>query len=116
MRKLLLVVGALILVGCTQDHEKVQQILTADGFTNITVGGYNSMACSEKDTYSNAFTAQKNGMLVKGTVCAAAWKDNTIRISSTSPIVRDSTEVRADSIIAARRLALIDSLKAGTFR
>jgi len=116
MKKTLIVIMLTLLTACTQDHEKVKHILEADGYTNISVGGYNSFACSEKDTYSNSFSAQKNGMRVTGTVCAAAWKDNTIRISSTAPVARDSLEVRADSIIAARRVALIDSLRNGTFK
>lgn len=106
----------LILMGCTQDKNKVKDILAAEGYTNISVGGYSSFACSEKDTYSNGFTAEKNGQIVEGTVCAGAFKNNTIRIGKTHSKAVIPAVRQADSIIAARRQALIDSITNGTFK
>jgi hypothetical protein len=105
----------LLLMACSQDKDKVKDILSAEGYTNISVGGYDSFACSEKDTYSNSFTAEKNGQIVKGTVCAGAFKNNTIRIATTHSKVVSPAVLQADSIIAARRQALIDSITNGTF-
>lgn len=106
----------LFLMACSQDEAKVKDILTAEGYTNVSVGGYSAFACSEKDLYANSFVAEKNGQIIEGTVCAGSFKNNTIRIAKThskevTPAVR-----QADSIIAARRQALIDSITNGTLK
>lgn len=106
----------LVLMGCSQDKETVIDLLRADGYTNIVVGGADPLACSEKDMISNSFTADKNGQVIMGTVCAGAFKNNTIRIAKTHAKFTPPSVHKADSIIAARRQALIDSITNGTFK
>lgn len=103
-------------MGCSQNKEKVADLLRADGYTNIVVGGADPLACSEKDMISNSFFAEKNGQEVMGTVCAGAFKNNTIRIAKTHQKATTPAVHKADSIIAARRQALIDSITNGTFK
>lgn len=126
MKKFVLLFVAIFVSSCTYSDEKVREVLAAEGYENIGVGGYAWLACSEKDTHSNTFVAHKNGRRVEGVVCGGWFKNYTIRINKTTPLtdatmnsIKDEYELMADSIIRARqeaaRQALIDSLRTGTF-
>ncbi len=81
MKKLLLILPLILLVGCTQPADATR-ILENDGFTNIQITGYNWFACSKDDTYHTGFVAVKNGRTVTGTVCAGLlFKNSTIRFN-----------------------------------
>lgn len=71
---------------CSQNEDDVHNILAADGYTNIDVGGHAFFGCGDDDSYTNRFTAEKNGMSVKGVVCAAPRKGSTIRVIRSQPI------------------------------
>lgn len=86
MRRSIALLALLFLSACTQEPEKIKGILTADGYTNVTVGGYAVWSCGEKDTFANTFVGDKNGMRVKGVVCGGVLKNNTIRVESATPI------------------------------
>jgi hypothetical protein len=59
----------LCLVACEADHEKVTQILKAEGCTDIQVGGWTAFGCGKDDNMSNEFHCTKNGVPVHGIVC-----------------------------------------------
>lgn len=121
MRKYIALLAVVLLSACTKDDSDIREILAADGYTKIQTTGYEPFKCDEKDTFSNGFIAEKNGMYVEGVVCSGLVKGNTIRVSSTKmlpkPVVKiDPVEHAADSILAYRaaevRRKLIDSLRA----
>lgn len=68
------------LVGCT-DADNAERILSANGFTQIEVTGYNWFACSDKDFQSTGFKAVgPTGIKVEGSVCSGLlFKNSTIR-------------------------------------
>ena len=81
MKKLLLiVVAAAMLFGCS-DEGGAKRILTASGFRDIQITGYEFFACGKDDTYSTGFTATgPTGIRVSGTVCSGLFfKNSTIR-------------------------------------
>lgn len=69
----------LIITGCT-DKENAERILKNDGFTHISVTGYNFFACSKDDFQHTGFIAKKGENTVEGTVCSGLFfKNSTIR-------------------------------------
>lgn len=78
--KKLIAIAAIALCGCTQ-QDTARRILEDAGYTNVQLQGYAFLACSEDDTYHDAFTATNpNGRHVSGTVCAGMlFKNSTIR-------------------------------------
>jgi major membrane immunogen (membrane-anchored lipoprotein) len=70
---------ALLLTACT-DEDKTRRTLEESGFTDITTGGYDFMACSDSDSFHTHFTATNaQGRRVKGTVCCGWIKSCTVR-------------------------------------
>lgn len=111
MMKYLLILSLVLLSACSGSKKKVNDILVADGYSNVTVTGAKYFSCSDKDTYSNGFAATKNGFQVVGVVCSGMWfKNSTIRIDKSTRL-QHSPEQVADSLLAARRQFLLDSLK-----
>ena len=54
--------------------------LESAGFTDVTITGWNPLACGEDDTYATGFTAiNPQGKVVEGTVCSGVFKGATIR-------------------------------------
>ena len=80
MIKFLIAVLVIIsLSGCT-DKETTERILKNDGFSNITITGYNFFACSKDDIYHTGFIAKKGDKKIEGTVCSGLiFKNSTIR-------------------------------------
>jgi len=70
----------LVIQGCTNKGD-AERALSAQGFTNIKITGYNFFACSEDDFYHTGFTAiNTKGKKVNGTVCSGIlFKNATIR-------------------------------------
>lgn len=68
-----------LLLGCTNDRDKVKRVLERDGYTNVSVGGWTMLGCGREDTFSNTFTAEKNGQKVNGWVCGGLFKGLTVR-------------------------------------
>lgn len=59
------------------------RVLRQQGYKNINLGGYPVFKCGNGDNMfmSNTFTAiAPNGDTVSGAVCAAVFKDRTIRL------------------------------------
>jgi hypothetical protein len=66
--------------GCYNDKDKVRKILERDGYTEVDVGGWTWLGCSDDDTFKNSFTAKKGGEKVDGYACGGWLKGLTIRI------------------------------------
>lgn len=83
--RILLAVLLLLCMSCRPATEwetaQVTRVLTQDGFTNITVLGFDFFAgCDSRDAYRIGFTGTKNGYKIKGAVCAGLFfKGWTIR-------------------------------------
>jgi len=71
---------SLMLASCTSETD-ASRALTAQGFTNVEVTGYDFFACSKDDFYHTGFTAKNTqGTKVTGTVCSGLlFKSATIR-------------------------------------
>ena len=80
MKKIILAVLILgLLSGCT-DPEKATSVLSAQGYKDIEVTGYNLFSCGQDDLYSTGFAATSvTGQRVKGTVCSGILKGATVR-------------------------------------
>ncbi len=81
MKKLLIVIAAVIgLSGCT-DADNATRILDDNGYTNIQITGYNWFGCSEDDFQHTGFTATgPTGKTISGTVCSGIFfKNSTVR-------------------------------------
>lgn len=81
MKKLIIAATiALSLTACTQP-DKATTVLTKAGYTDIVIGGYGMLECSDDDTFKTKFTAKgPTGQQVSGTVCGGMFKGSTIRI------------------------------------
>ena len=75
-----ILVGALLLVGCTNESASSHALRSA-GFTEYTFTGYEWFACSEDDTYHTGFRAKNpQGEEVTGVVCCGLmFKACTVR-------------------------------------
>lgn len=79
MKKILLLISLLFLVGCTNEG-KSRRALENHGFTEIVFTGYSWFECSEEDTFSTGFVAtNQNSETVQGTVCCGVIKGCTVR-------------------------------------
>ena len=77
----LLIVSILFFFGCA-DKESAEKILKKEGYTNITITGYNFFECNSGDKESTGFIAQKNGKVVEGTICEGMLlKNYTIKLN-----------------------------------
>ena len=84
MKKLItavMLVGCICLLsGCT-DAPKATSVLTAQGYKDIQITGYNFAACSKDDFYHTGFSATSpSGQRVNGTACSGLlFKGTTLR-------------------------------------
>ena len=75
----LLFIVLLLLTGCA-DREGTIELLENQGYTNITILGYDPFSCSEGDSFSTGFKATSaSGHVVTGTVCRDAFRGSSIR-------------------------------------
>jgi hypothetical protein len=79
--KYILITLLLILTSCT-DKDDAIRILSQQGYTEITITGYDYGACGKDDKFSTGFTALNlNNKVVRGTVCKGfLLKGSTIRL------------------------------------
>lgn len=59
--------------------ESYTNILTREGYTDITLTGWQFFGCGSGDFYREGFTAVKNGQTVNGLLCSGVNKGATIR-------------------------------------
>ena len=79
MRYVLVALFALSLTACTNESEAIS-VLSANGFTDISITGYEPFACSKGDDYHTGFRAKSAaGHYVTGAVCGGILKGSTIR-------------------------------------
>jgi len=72
-------VAAILLIGCT-DEAGTRRALEGEGFTDISVNGYDAWSCGKDDTYATKFTATNaRGKVVSGVVCCGDFKGCTVR-------------------------------------
>lgn len=101
----------LLLSACSRNTKRVEEILKADGYTDINVGGYAIFSCGIDWVSTNSFKATKNSMQVSGAVCSSFSKGSTIRIVRVRPIPQTPEDRIIDSLIEVRKTLLRDSLK-----
>lgn len=85
MRKSLILVTAMIatvvLSGCTRPGQ-AREVLSAQGYENIEVTGWDMFGCGEDDTFQTGFQADgPNGQRVDGVVCSGIFKGATVRVN-----------------------------------
>lgn len=80
MKRLLIAVALLAAVGCT-DQKTARRVLEDQGYTEVSVGGFDAFGCSDDDTYATKFTATSpNGKRISGVVCSSQFlKGSTVR-------------------------------------
>lgn len=80
MKKIFWLIAVVMMAGCT-DGDKATSVLSAQGYKNIQITGYNPFACSQDDFYHTGFSAiTPSGQQVSGTVCSGVmFKGSTIR-------------------------------------
>jgi hypothetical protein len=57
MKRLLIAVAFVLFIGGCTDSDNAQRILSQNGYTNISMTGYNFFSCSEGDFYNSGFRA-----------------------------------------------------------
>ena len=80
MKIAIALIALLALAGCT-NKEDAERALTAEGFTDVQVVGYDWFGCGDDDWYATKFTAtNRDGKPVRGTVCSGLFmKSATVR-------------------------------------
>lgn len=83
MKKIVMSLMAVVMVmlsGCTSP-EDANRALSAEGYTNIQMTGFDLFSCSQDDFYHTGFSATNSqGRIVTGTVCSGMlFKSATIR-------------------------------------
>jgi hypothetical protein len=83
MKNKFILVASIALVilmnGCTNRTE-ADRVLRTEGFSDINYTGYDLFKCAQDDWYHTGFIAKnRNGIIVKGTVCSGLIKGATIR-------------------------------------
>lgn len=67
------------LSSCT-DEPTATRILSQEGYEEITLTGYQWLACGRDDFFHTGFVAIKNNKAIEGTVCSGLFfKNATIR-------------------------------------
>lgn len=80
MSKMLPAVTLVLFLSACTAPEWTEEALRKQGFTDITVRGYDFFACGEDDAFATAFVARNtNGDYVDGTVCCGLFKSCTVR-------------------------------------
>ena len=69
-------------LGCTVSDERAAHVLKAAGYTEVELGGYAWLDCSEDDSLKTSFTAKgPSGVRVEGAVCCGMLAKNcTLRL------------------------------------
>lgn len=80
MKKILLIIGLLLLTGCCNKDDAYNALHSA-GYTNVKITSYHWFACSDDDFYHTGFIATNiRNERVSGTVCSGLFfKNSTIR-------------------------------------
>lgn len=95
MKKLILAGAALVaLLSTTACFEvpqgKAQALLAAQGYTDISIGGYAMTGCGKEDDASSRFSATgANGARVHGVICSGVGfmaKGATVRVEEVDPV------------------------------
>ncbi|QXN67455.1 hypothetical protein [Stenotrophomonas phage BUCT608] len=61
---------------------QAEEVLEANGYTDIELTGYAMFSCSDDDTFKTGFRAKSPaGQQVKGAVCSGWFKGATIRLN-----------------------------------
>lgn len=78
--KLVLILLSVILFSACTDKENAEKFLKKEGYTDITMTGYDFFVCTKDDSQSTGFIAKRNGKVVEGTVCTGMLlKNHTIK-------------------------------------
>lgn len=83
--KIAAIILCILLVSCTANEDSTIRILENEGYTNISLTGYDWFGCGKEDISSVKFTAEKYNPYTKesntvtGTVCKGVLKGYTIR-------------------------------------
>jgi hypothetical protein len=82
MKRIVMVAAlAAILAGCTHSHEDLKTTVEAMGMKDVVSRGYPLWGCPEDDNIRTSFEATTaQGQRVRGVVCGAPFKGNTVRI------------------------------------
>lgn len=79
MKKMIGICIAISLCACTRP-DATKELLTSQGYKDITTTGYSFFACSEDDSFATGFKATSpTGQNVSGTVCSGLLKGSTVR-------------------------------------
>lgn len=71
--------AVMLLSGCTAPQD-ARDALEAQGFTEVSTGGYAFFGCGNDDAFHTEFTAKNAaGKRVSGVVCSGWFKGATIR-------------------------------------
>lgn len=81
MKKIILVVSFLFLIGCTNETD-AKRVLSDQGYTDIQMTGYRTFLCGDDYTYSTGFSAKApvTQKQVTGAVCSGILKGNSIKL------------------------------------
>ena len=80
MKKLILILLAAGVAGCTQP-DKALRALESAGYTQVVIEGYAVFGCDKNDQFHDRFSAVgANGKPVSGVVCGGFFKGATIRL------------------------------------
>lgn len=72
--------GALLLSGCTTDHDETRNAAQALGLRDVVAGDLDPLKCGQDDKIGRSFTATNvNGDRVHGVVCCGIAKGCTVR-------------------------------------
>jgi hypothetical protein len=60
--------------------EDYQKTLTAEGYTDVQLTGYQYLGCAQDDYYREGFVGVKNNHTVTGVVCGGTFKGSVVRV------------------------------------
>lgn len=76
---LTLAIVVLAIIGCEVNHDKADEILTAEGCTETRLQGWTMFGCGKDDGQSMAFECIRNKTVVHGVICGGFMKGYTVR-------------------------------------
>lgn len=69
-----------LLSSCTE-RMRAMEILQDEGYSKITITGYDIFGCEERNGFHTGFLAEKNGRVVRGVVCESLlYKGATVKL------------------------------------
>lgn len=78
MKNMIGICIVLSLCACTRP-DATKELLTSQGYKDITTTGYSFFSCSEDDNFATGFKATSpTGQTVSGTVCSGLMKGSTV--------------------------------------